>query len=292
MVVAGIQKMLGRLIGENIDLRTELHAVNSSVKADPGQLEQVLMNLAVNARDAMLDGGRLTIATSDGPADDGTEIPVGDFVRLTVSDSGCGMTDEVKAHIFEPFFTTKGQGRGTGLGLATCFGIVEQSGGQIRVHSVPDGGASFHIYLPRVAATAKPVEEAPVQKLPTGSETILVTEDEPAVREFAAGMLRELGYSVLEAGNGEEGQRVAQEFTGQKIDLLFTDVVMPHMGGRELADWFRASRPETKVLFTSGYTADQQIWRAIREGRSTLLEKPFTPAALAVKVREILDQRS
>jgi PAS domain S-box-containing protein len=285
-VVTGIQKMLRRLITENIELHTLLRANDGWVKADPGQLEQVLINLVVNARDAMPAGGRLTIETSSCQTD------TGPAVILTVTDTGTGMTDEIKQHIFEPFFTTKPQGQGTGLGLATCFGIIQQSGGAIAVDSAPGKGSQFHVYLPQVAAPPVTEEKSRITQLPTGTETILVTEDEPAVREFAAGMLRDLGYNVLEAGNGEEGRRVAEAQSNRRIDLLFTDVVMPQMGGRELADWFRASRPETKVLFTTGYTTDQQVWTAIREGRSALLEKPFTSASLAAKVREILDKRS
>jgi two-component system, cell cycle sensor histidine kinase and response regulator CckA len=285
-VVAGIQKMLGRLIGENIELHTLLCANPGWVKADPTQLEQVLINLVVNARDAMPTGGRLTIETSN------AVTLTGHSIVLTVSDTGMGMSEEVKQHIFEPFFTTKPQGQGTGLGLATCFGIVQQSGGRITVESSPGRGAKFQVHLPQVSAPSATAENAEPVHLPTGTETILVAEDEAAVREFAAGMLRELGYRVLVAHNGEEGCRMAEEYKGGRIHLLFTDVVMPQMGGRELADWFHARRPDTKVLFTTGYTTDQQVWSAIREGRSSLLEKPFTPAALASKVREILDHRS
>jgi PAS domain S-box-containing protein len=280
-VVAGIQKMLTRLITENIELQTLLRANPGWVKADPGQLEQVIINLVVNARDAMPAGGRLTIETATAEQS----------VILVVTDTGHGMTEEIKQHIFEPFFTTKAQGQGTGLGLATSFGIIQQSGGRITVDSAPGRGSTFRVHLPLLSGPEAVSEETKTAEMPTGTETILVTEDEGSVREFTAGMLRELGYTVLVAGDGQEGRRIAETLGSRRIDLLFTDVVMPQMGGRELADWFQVSRPETKVLFTTGYTTDQQVWASIREGRSSLLEKPFTPAALANKVREILDKR-
>jgi CheY-like chemotaxis protein len=196
----------------------------------------------------------------------------------------------VKEHNFEPFFTTKPQGEGTGLGLATCYGIVKQSGGHINVYTELGRGTTFRIYLPRVEASIDPPPERPkLQELPSGQETILVAEDEPGVRKLTVDVLRGLGYHVIEAGNGEEGMRAATEDPDGKIDLLFTDVVMPQMDGKQLADWFETARPVTKVLFTSGYTADAILRRGIVEDRIAFLEKPYTPGVLARRVREILD---
>jgi PAS domain S-box-containing protein len=294
-VVSDIEKMLRRLIGEDIELHTIRGAAVGNVKADPAQIEQVIMNLAVNARDAMPKGGKLTIEVtritlSEEQAHLLGEVRPGEYVMLTVTDTGSGMTDEVKAHLFEPFFTTKPQGKGTGLGLPTCYGIVKQSGGHIQVSSEVDKGTTFNIYLPRVDAEAdhRP-ERHKLTELPTGSETILVAEDESGVRDLKVDILRDPGYRVIQASNGEEGIRVAQENTDGRIDLLFTDVVMPQMDGKQLADWFGTARPETRVLFTSGYTADAIIQCGILEERIAFLEKPFTPAVLAQRVREVLD---
>ena len=294
-VVNDIEKMLRRLIGEDIELHTIRGAAVGNVKADPAQVEQVIMNLAVNARDAMPKGGKLIIEVARATLSEEytrrhRDVKPGEYVLLAVTDTGTGMTDEVKAHIFEPFFTTKPQGKGTGLGLATCYGIIKQSGGHISVHSELGRGTTFKIYLPRVDADVDHRPERPkLQELPTGRETILVAEDEPGVRELTVDILRNLGYQVIEAGNGEEGVRLAQEKPDQKIDLLFTDVVMPQMDGKQLADWFGTARPETKVLFTSGYTADAIIRHGIFEDRIAFLEKPFTPEVLAQRVREVLD---
>ena len=209
---------------------------------------------------------------------------------LAVTDTGVGMDDEVRKHIFEPFFTTKPQGEGTGLGLATCYGVVKQSGGHIDVETGIGRGTTFRIYLPRVDAEVdRQPERAKLQQLPGGQETILVAEDEPGVRKLSVDVLRGLGYRVIEASNGEEGIRAATEESDEKIDLLFTDVVMPQIDGKQLADWFEATRPATKVLFTSGYTADAIIRRGILEDRIAFLEKPYTPTTLAQRVREVLD---
>ena len=295
-VVADLEKMLRRLIGEDVELQTIHDPAVGHVKADPAQIGQVIMNLAVNSRDAMPTGGRLTIGVANARLD--TEyarhhegVLPGEYVMLTVCDTGAGMSREVQAHLFEPFFTTKPQGQGTGLGLATCYGIIKQSGGHISVYSEPGKGTTFKIYLPRVLDAVEPaVPPVTLPELPTGDETVLVAEDEPAVREFAAGMLRDLGYTVLEAGNGEEGRQVMRQHPEGEIDLVFTDVVMPQMGGKQFADWINSERPGTRVLFSSGYTADAIVRHGVLEEGIAFLEKPYTPAALARKVREMLDR--
>jgi PAS domain S-box-containing protein len=293
--VTDIEKMLRRLIGEDIELHTIRGAAVGHVKADPAQIEQVILNLALNARDAMPKGGQLIIEVANATLDEDyarlhAGVSPGEYVLLAVTDTGVGMKEEVKEHIFEPFFTTKPQGEGTGLGLATCYGIVKQSGGHINVYTEPGRGTTFKIYLPRVETCIDPQPERPkLQELPSGQETILVAEDEPGVRKLSVDVLRGLGYHVIEAGNGEEGMRAATEDPGEKIDLLFTDVVMPQMDGKQLADWFETARPVTKVLFTSGYTADAILRRGIVEDRIAFLEKPYTPAVLARRVRETLD---
>jgi PAS domain S-box-containing protein len=295
-LVLNVDKLLRRLIGEDIELVTLPASDLGQVKADPGQLEQVLVNLAVNARDAMPKGGKLTIETanvtlSQAYARQHAEVTPGEYVMLAVSDTGIGMTEEVKAHIFEPFFTTKEMGKGTGLGLATCFGIVKQIGGHIWVYSEPDQGTTFKIYLPRVEAaadlSAKPEE---VDDLPRGTETVLLVEDEPAVRVVAVQTLQEQGYTVLEAANGDEALRVAQERAEEAIHLLLTDVVMPRMSGKELASQLKTIRPGLKVLFISGYTDNAIIHNGVLEPGIAFLQKPFTPEVLARKVREVLDR--
>jgi PAS domain S-box-containing protein len=294
-IVTDIEKMLRRLIGEDIELHTIRGAAVGNVRADPAQIEQVIMNLAVNARDAMPNGGKLIIEVARATLrEDYTrlhgDVEPGEYVMLSVTDTGSGMTEDVKAHIFEPFFTTKPQGKGTGLGLATCYGIVKQSGGHIDVFTEPGRGTTFKIYLPRVEANADQQPERPkFLEWATGKETILVAEDEADVRNLTVGILRDLGYRVMEASNGEEGIRVAEQNAEDKIDLLFTDIVMPQLDGKQLADWFGTARPDTKILFTSGYTADAMIQHGISEERIAFLEKPFTPEILAQRVREVLD---
>ena len=294
-VILDIKKMLRRLIGEDIEFCTLLDPAAGHIKADPGQIEQVIMNLAVNARDAMPTGGKLTVTTANTTRDKNhlknfPDMGAGDYVMLAIADTGTGMSEEVKAHLFEPFFTTKPPGTGTGLGLATCFGIVKQNTGHINVHSELGSGTTFKIYFPQVQSAIEPLR---VRNQPTevagGNETVLLVEDEPVVRELAVATLREKGYTVVEAGNGEEGLRLAQQHDG-KIDLVLTDVVMPVMGGKEMADALRTSHPDTKILFTSGYTEDALGHHGVLRPGILFLPKPYLTATLARKVREVLDE--
>jgi two-component system cell cycle sensor histidine kinase/response regulator CckA len=294
-IVANTSKMLSRLIGEDIRFRTTLDPGLKQVKADPGQIEQVLMNLAVNARDAMLSGGSLSIETAnvyldDKYAEQHVEVRPGRHVMLVVSDSGCGMDDKTMAKIFEPFFTTKEKGKGTGLGLATVYGIVKQSGGHIWVYSEPDKGTTFKVYFPQIEEESSS-SEAPVQSnfLPQGTETILLAEDDLQVREFASRVLRGLGYKVLEASNGNEALTVAKQTAGA-IDILLTDVVMPQVGGKHLSEKLTLERPEMKVLFLSGYTADSIVHHGVLDEGVAFLHKPFNSGDLVRKVREVLDR--
>jgi two-component system, cell cycle sensor histidine kinase and response regulator CckA len=292
--IQNIQRMLKRLIGEDIEFDTILDPAAGSIKADPGQLEQVIMNLAVNARDAMPDGGKIIATTARLTLDELAWKPVpglkpGPYVMLAISDTGTGMTDEVKAHLFEPFFTTKPPGKGTGLGLATCFGIVKQSSGHIEVESKLGQGTTFRLYFPRVQDALEPARAgnlaAPAAR---GTETVLLVEDEPIVRELAATTLREMGYSVLEAGNGEEGLRVARRHNGE-INLVLTDVVMPVMGGKEMADALRADHPDMKILFSSGYSEEVIGHHGVLRPGIAFLQKPYLAATLVRRVREVLD---
>jgi nitrogen-specific signal transduction histidine kinase len=294
-VVQSVDKMLRRLVGEDVELLSVLAPGLGHVKADPGQLEQVIVNLAVNARDAMPTGGKLTIETADAElaetrVRDLAAVPAGRYVMLAITDSGTGMDEETKARIFEPFFTTKEQGKGTGLGLATVYGIVKQSGGFIWLYSEPGHGTTFKIYLPRVEgaadALAPPVGTVEV---PRGTETVLIVEDEEAVRALAKTALTRKGYRVLEAANGGEAL-LRCESEQAPIHLLVTDVVMPGLGGADLAQRLAPLRPDMKVLFISGY-ADRAAARhgTIQPG-AAYLEKPFSLEALARKVREVLDR--
>jgi PAS domain S-box-containing protein len=293
-VVTNLEPMLQRLIGENIELVIELKPGLEQVKADPGQIEQVIMNLAINARDAMPQGGKLLLETDNVELDEAyarRHIPTqpGSYVRLAVSDTGCGMDAATQSRIFEPFFTTKEQGKGTGLGLSTVYGIVKQSGGYIWVYSERGQGTTFKIYLPRVLAPADSVP--PVMhwsSLPQGKETVLVVEDEPEVRWLVRDMLQHLGYNVLEARHGIEAQVLSIQHPGP-IHLLITDVVMPQMSGREIAEQLTSEHPETKVLYMSGYTDDAVVRHGVLAAHMAFLQKPFTPEALARKVREVLD---
>ena len=291
-LVMDIDRMLQRLIGAHIDLALLLHPDAGQIKIDPGQFGQTLMNLVVNARDAMPDGGTITIETRNVTLHEyetrhWEQSASGDYVLLTVSDTGRGIAEEIKAHLFEPFFTTKEQGKGTGLGLATCYGIVKQSGGQIRVESAPGKGTTFHIYLPRQAEATLPVQQAKVSTRPQAAGTILLVEDEPMVREVEVQILRHQGYTVVEAENGIEALQLMAAYPGT-IDLLVTDVVMPQMGGRELADQLRVTRPNVKVLYTSGYTDDAIVQQGLLNPGLSFLHKPFLSAALLQKVREVL----
>jgi len=293
--VKNMQKMLQRVIGEHIQIHTQLKAEIGRLKADPSQLEQVLLNLCVNARDAMPKGGSITIQTADVTyfLDDFysvNEMPAGEYVKLTVTDSGTGMTPEVKKHIFEPFFTTKEKGQGTGLGLATCYGIVKQTGGYITVDSQVGVGTTFAIYMPRVDETGeKSSIRKEVGQLPGGHETVLYVEDEITVRSLTAHVLRRLGYTVLEAGSGKQARDAVEGNNGREIDLLFSDVVLPDAGGKELANWICKTRQGTKLLFTSGYVDESILLGHGLEAGTAFLQKPFTPADLARKVREVLD---
>ena len=296
-VVTTMELMLRRLIGEDIELSTDLSPALGQVKADPGQLEQVIVNLVVNARDAMPDGGRITIGTVD--VDLSTSysnahpgVRPGPHVLLSVADTGLGMSDETQAHLFEPFFTTKEKGKGTGLGLATVYGIVQQSGGHIRVNSVAGSGATFLIYLPRVEPRGDDVPGTDRSFLPhpsPGTETVLLAEDEEVVRRLAREILIDNGYQVLDAGNGREALLISEAHRGE-IHLLLTDVVMPRLSGRELVERIRPLRPDMRVLYMSGYTDDAILRHGVLEEEVPFLQKPFTAEILARKVREVLDE--
>ncbi len=293
--VSNMDKMLRRMIGEDIELVTLLAKDLGRIKADPGQIEQVILNLAVNAKDAMLSGGKLTIETANVELDENYArshiiITPGNYVILSVSDTGVGITPEIKERIFEPFFTTKEKGKGTGLGLSTVYGIVQQSGGNIWVYSEPGLGTTFKIYLPRIEEGTESLRPAAVSTKPLGgSETILLVEDEEMVRKLACTVLEKNGYRVLEAPNGEEALRIAQEHSAKQIHLMITDVVMPGMSGRELADCLESVRPEMKVLYMSGYTDDAIIHHGVLDPGIAYIQKPFAPDVLALKVREVLD---
>jgi CheY-like chemotaxis protein len=292
-VVRDLSVMLRRLIGEDVELRTALAPDLDGVLADRGQLEQVIMNLAVNARDAMPRGGRLTLETANlelGPGDAQRHLGVepGPHVMLAVSDTGVGMDAETLAHAFEPFFTTKERDKGTGLGLSTVYGIVKQAGGQIWVYSEPGRGTTFKIYLPRLAREAeRPAARAEASAARGGQETILVVEDEPPLRELMQEILEEAGYTVLTAVDGEQGLSVARAHKGP-LDLLLTDVVMPRMSGREIAARLRLERPGVAVLYMSGYTDDTVVHHGVLESGAAFLQKPISPEALLRKVREVL----
>jgi len=295
-LAGNMASMLRRLIGEDVQLELRLDPAAGRVSADPGQLEQVVMNLAVNARDAMPRGGRLTVETSPAALDQAfvsthPGSTAGAHVCLSIHDTGCGMGPDVLAHLFEPFFTTKEPGRGTGLGLSTVYGIVKQHRGYIDVQSEPGRGSTFSVYLPRVEAQPVPERPAPRQRLrPGGRETVLFVEDEVALRDLMHRVLAKGGYTVLAAGDGLEALAVVEAHPGP-IDLVVTDVVMPRMSGPELAARLRARDPEVRLLYVSGYTADQLRSSQTDLGvDATLLPKPFTSDGLLRKVREVLDQ--
>ena len=295
-LVPDIEKMLRRLIGEDILFTTVLHPKTGNVRADPGQLEQVIVNLAVNARDAMPNGGSLTIETRNVELDQSytaehPNVKPGHYVLLAVTDTGVGMTTETKARIFEPFFTTKARGKGTGLGLATVYGIVQQTGGHIWPYSEPGQGTTMRVYLPRVDEPADLIEH-PIETTPTalrGTETILLVEDEAPVRSITRQLLQRNGYTVLEASDGQTALALVDGVQhGTHVDLLLTDVIMPGMSGRALAAELMARRPALRVLFMSGYTDDAVVRHGMLEPGLAYLEKPFRPPTLLRKVREVL----
>jgi len=298
LVLAGMKSTLRHLLGRGADVCIAPAAGLKAVQADAGQIEQVILNMAMNAADAMPNGGTLTLETANVTLDQEyvsrfpeIEMKAGGYVLLAITDTGTGMSAEVKARVFEPFFTTKGVGEGTGLGLSTCYGIVKQSGGHISVHSELGRGTAFKIYLPQV----DPQEKTTIHllhspDLPHGTETILLVENDPALREMAAMLLKRLGYTVLRAANGIEALSLKQQHDVGHVDLLFTDVVLPHMSGKELAGRVRALYPHAKMLFASAHTENSIVHQDMLAQGLALLQKPFTPSALAHKVREVLDQ--
>jgi PAS domain S-box-containing protein len=293
-IVLGLDKLLRRLMDDNVEMSTVVREKIGAIKADPSQIEQVVMNLVVNARDAMPQGGRLTIETGEVDLDDAyardhSAVAPGRYVMLAVSDTGMGMDSETQAHIFEPFYTTKSGGKGSGLGLSTVYGIVKQSGGYIWVYSEPGEGTTFKVYLPRVNESPERIMKGrgPLPEL-EGTETILLVEDEPDVRELAKTILAARGYAVIEAPNPEQAKKLAETF-GQDIHLLLTDVVMPGMSGRELAKHVTQNHPKMRVLYMSGYTFNVIAHGGQLEQGLAFLQKPFTPATLVRKIREVLD---
>ncbi len=297
-LVADMEDSLRHLMGQEVDVRFAPGSDLKAVKADIGQIEQVIMNMALNARDAMPNGGKLTLETADISFDQESvgrypELKSGHYVMLAISDTGTGMSDEVKARVFDPFFSTKDVGKGTGLGLSTCYGIIKQSGGHISVYSELGRGTTYKIYLPQMdQKPMHPITPLASTDLPRGTETILLVEDDIALREMAESLLKRLGYTVLSAANGIEALSLKQQRNIGYIDLLFTDVVMPHMSGKELAERVRSLNPLTKVLFTSAYTESAIVHQGVLNEGVKLLQKPFTPSALAQTLREVLDQQT
>jgi len=292
-LVTRVDQMLRRLIGEDIELIVSTSPDLALVRADPVQIEQVILNLGINARDAMPDGGKLTIATSTAQIDEKSARDVpgcipGDYILLAVSDTGCGIEEKIKPYIFEPFFTTKEVGKGTGLGLSTVYGIVKKCGGHIRVDSEPGAGALFWLYLPKAAETVLPVLAAKPQAAGGGTETILLVEDEASVRRIVGAMLVRLGYTVLEVPDARSALNIATSHRQKPIHLVLTDVVMPQLSGPELARQLKALRGDLKVLLMSGYAGEPMLETG-REPGAAYLQKPFTPDALAGKIREVLD---
>ena len=290
--VAEMNKLLRRLIGENIELVTMLNSAGGLIEADAGQIEQVILNLAVNARDAMPQGGKLIIETArisldEDYASQHVGVRPGPYILLAVSDTGHGMDAETKARIFEPFFTTKEEGKGTGLGLSTVYGIVKQAGGNIWVYSEVGRGTTFKVYLPQIKAGVASSVPAPPTQVPQGTETILLVEDETIVRRLVREVLTMNGYTVLEAADGQEALGICEQHEGP-IHLLITDIIMPQMSGRELAERLRLLHPEIKALYISGYTESAIVHHGVLDAGVPFLQKPFTPGALPVKVREVL----
>jgi PAS domain S-box-containing protein len=296
-LIADSTKMLKRLLGEDIELVTILDPDLGQVKADAGQMDQVILNLAVNARDAMPRGGRLTLETrnvvlDEKYAQEHLSLPAGFYVMLAISDSGSAIDPQILPHIFEPFFTTKEKGKGTGLGLSTVYGIIKQSGGSIWVYSEPAHGTTFKIYLPRVVEPVGDVHERRAEsENPRGSETVVVVEDEEMVRKLTCEALRRYGYQVVEAANGGEALLACEKYQGP-IPLMITDVVMPQMSGQELAVRLRQLHPEMQVLYMSGYTDDAVVRHGLLDESMSFIQKPFSPSVLAHKVRSVLDQQN
>jgi CheY-like chemotaxis protein len=293
-----LQKLLRRLISEDIDLVTRLDPSVGLVRIDPGHFEQVVVNLAVNARDAITEGGAIFIETANVRVDAETAhrhsgVRPGEYVLLAVRDTGCGMSKELVARIFEPFFTTKEPGKGTGLGLSTCYGIITQNAGHISVESSPGEGTTFYVYLPAVRETATVSKESAEEPpLPEATGTVLLVEDEPMVRRLAARVLRSRGYVVIEAENGADALRLARMHDGSAIDLLLTDVVMPRMSGHELAARVKPTWPEMRVLYMSGHVDEDFIRRGAFTSGDAFLQKPFNPDLLVRRVRAVLTKDS
>jgi signal transduction histidine kinase len=295
IIVTDLDKMLQRIIGEDVELKTVLAPDLWPVRVDPAQIEQVVVNLAVNARDAMPEGGRLTIETTNMVLDgvyisSHLEAKPGEHVLLAISDTGSGISEEDREHIFEPFFTTKETGRGTGLGLATVYGIVKQSEGDIQVYSEKGIGTTFKVYLPRVKGTASSMPRVQDKsEIPTGTETVLLVEDDQSVRELSHRVLEYQGYTVLEARNAEEALQLSIRYP-KPVHLLLVDVVMPGMNGRALAEELAKTRPDMKTLFMSGYTGNAIARHGVLDPGVAFIQKPFSPAILTRRVREILDE--
>jgi len=294
-VMTAMEPMLSRLIGEDVELAVVPAADLGRVKADPGQIEQVIVNLVVNSRDAMPQGGRLTVETANVELDEAyarrhVSVPPGQYVMLAVSDTGAGMDEATRSRVFEPFFTTKEPGKGTGLGLATVYGIVKQSGGDIRLYSEVGAGTTFKIYLPRVAETVSPPDPAaaPTATVPRGDETVLLVEDEPEVRDLAREILEGSGYTVLQACDAQDAVFMAERHAGP-IHLLLTDVIMPRQSGRALVERLRPLRPEMQVLYMSGYTNEAIVRHGVLDPDTQFIQKPFSPAGLGHKVRAAID---
>jgi CheY-like chemotaxis protein len=287
---------LKHLMGRSVDVRIVPAAGLKLVQMDPGQMEQVIVNITMNAAAVMPNGGKLTLETANVTLDQQyvshfQGLKPGEYVMLAISDTGPGIKPEAKQQIFEPFFTTKGVGEGPGLGLATCYGILKQSGGHINAYSETSRGATFKVYLPQVEATLPIHPPRPdLDRLPCGTETILLVEDDPALREMASTLLTRLGYTVFKAADGVEALNLRHQPGMGHVDLVFTDVVMPHMDGKELSERFKIIYPKTRILFTSAYTENAIAHQGVLDPGTSLLQKPFTPSALARKLREVLDQ--
>jgi two-component system cell cycle sensor histidine kinase/response regulator CckA len=297
-LVRGLEPMLRQVFGEDRTFTTELAPDLFPVRTDPGHMEQVLINLALNARDALSSGGKVWVRTRNevvrpppGGAGNVDGPQPGEYTVLSVSDTGHGMDAATRARVFEPFFTTKPVGQGTGLGLATVFGIVRQSGGSVHVETAPGQGSTFSVYLPAVPRAAPPPESSSAEGAGRGSETVLIVEDEEMVRNFVCRYLEAQGYRCIEASNGRQALEVLER-RGSEVDAIVTDVVMPLMGGRELTERVDALRPGTPFLFISAHTGDEIVRRGLMEPGTPFLQKPFTPQALAASIREILDRRA